>query len=161
MAECWLLIWSQVTRCAFTSSYGTPFCLFPLCLLFFERLLSEFSFNYLCRQRKCMYLRTPALHLLEASDQQTHCNRLSRSSFHLLWSLFWCHWCCLSSTMSSWYWSPFHGLCRDWNSQPILTVLPLPLSHQCKQQSGYLFSIPLHWPPIEKKDWFQTRSTLL
>ena len=37
---------------------------------------------------------------------------LSQASVHLLWSLCWCHWCCLSMTGSSWHWSPCHRLWR-------------------------------------------------
>ena len=37
---------------------------------------------------------------------------LSQPSVHSLWSLCWCHWCCLSSAWSSRHWSPCHRLWR-------------------------------------------------
>ena len=62
---------------------------------------------------------------------------LSQASVHSLWSLCWCHWCCLSSAWSSRHWSlrrRLWRLCQD--SQLNLPVLlPLLLSHQCHQQS--------------------------
>ena len=62
---------------------------------------------------------------------------LSQASVHLLWSLCWCHWCCLSSAWSSKHWSPCHRLwrlCRV--THLMLQVLrPLLLSHWCHQQS--------------------------
>ena len=62
----------------------------------------------------------------------------SQASVHLLWSLCWCYWCCLSSAWSSRHWSPCRRLwrlCQDAQlNMPVL--LPLLLSHQCHQQSG-------------------------
>ena len=70
--------------------------------------------------------------VLEACD----CLKLLCIYFDL--SLRWCHWRCLPSAWSSRHWSP---CCRLWrvcqDAQLILPVLlPLPLSHQCHQQSG-------------------------
>ena len=63
---------------------------------------------------------------------------LSQASVHSLWSLCWCHWCCLSSAWSPRHWSPCRRLCRlCQDTQLNLPVLlPLLLSHQCHQQRG-------------------------
>ena len=63
----------------------------------------------------------------------------SKASVHLLWSLCWCHWCCLSSAWSSRHWSPCRRLwrlCHLIYAHLTLPVLPLLLSHRCHQQSG-------------------------
>ena len=68
-----------------------------------------------------------------------------QASARLLWSLYWCHWCCLSSACSSRHWSPRNRLwrlCQDAQlNLPVL--LPFLLSHRCYQQSGnwLLFSL--------------------
>ena len=84
----------------------------------------------------------------------------SQASVNLLWSLCWCHWCCLSSAWSSKHWSPCRRLwrlCRD--AQLILPVLyPLLLSHQCLQQSGHwwLFCVQF-WQCLS--DFLRTRTS--
>ena len=63
---------------------------------------------------------------------------LSQASVHLLWSLCWCHRCCLSSAWSSRHLFPCRRLCRLCReAKLILQVLPLLKSHRCRQQSGY------------------------
>ena len=71
----------------------------------------------------------------------------SQASVHLLWSLCWCHWCCLSSAWSSQHWSQCRRLWRlCWDAQLILPVLlPLLLSHWCRQQSGGWWLFCLKW----------------
>ena len=63
---------------------------------------------------------------------------LSQVFVHSLWSLCYCHWCCLSSAWSSQHWSPCRRLWRLFQDAKLnlLVLLPLLLSHQCHQHSG-------------------------
>ena len=101
---------------------------------------------------------------------------LSQASVHSLWSLCWCHWCCLSSAWSSRHWSPCRRLwrlCQDAQLK-MPGLLPLLLSHQCHHQSGgwwlffqfglfftnlliYLLTLKTFWdfPAFRKQSWIK------
>ena len=72
----------------------------------------------------------------------------SKASVHSLWSLCWCHRCCLSWAWSSQHWSPCPRLwrfCQDAQlNVPVL--LPLLLTWKCQTMcTMYHHTVPRQW----------------